>query len=855
MTSLITAKSLRSLAYILPIAAMLFITAIPSSHAGTARDKVIAVYIFRLAEHVQWQNASRKKHYQFHIIDDDVDVVSQLRNIAQTSKLHDKSFTVTHDAIGNIPDNAEVVFIAKGKSALYPKVFEQTAGKNILLISDNLMNDRITLIDLKENANHEISFRINRANILNRNLGLNPDIILLGGAEIDVARLYKEGLRNLQEQDQKMVEVQQSMASLKSQSQQLQTDLSQARQEEAQLARKLFQAEEMINRQNQQIAAEQRTLEQKKTEVNQLKSEIEKIQNDIANKNAIIVSADQQLMVLEKNIAQKTGILTQKNHEIALASELLEKQGAIIDYQKNLMLLVTLVGILAILLLVGTFRGYRNKKLANEQLKQNAIELNEAKKIAEQHTLAKSMFLSNMSHELRSPLNSIIGFAQLINENANTPAEILEQSRIIARSGNYLLALINDVLEIAKIESGKIEFYNEDVDFFALIRDVENMSRIAAEKKGLNIIMDFSSTCIGYVYTDAAKLRQIFINLINNAIKYTRSGGVAVRIRCGPLDESNQFRMYCEVEDSGIGIHADDLQKIFQPFEQVRDPGGNSDLLNQGTGLGLSICKQLIESMHGSISVESTLGVGSIFKFDVAIRRSHEEQAAHKAEAEKVSVRVKPGQRIIKALIVEDLSDNELYLRKILEESNCVILSATNGKDAVKLFNSWQPDIIFMDRRMPVMDGIEATQIIRQSPGGNAVKIIAVTASVFKEDQQKIMQHGFDDFIRKPYLINEIRDSLVKHMQLEFVYHVHEAQQKQLSETVIQHIEDLQKLPTETKVRLRKAIMALELEETLQIIASFEDVYPGLAVSMTKLVEMYDFVHLQEVVGSLVDSQ
>lgn len=808
---------------------------------SSSKANLSAVYIYKLAEHIQWQNSAQKNLYHFHLIDKDNQIEDQLRKISQIKKLHEKELKITRSTSDNIPNNVDLIFIAKNAIEKYSQIFSVTENTNTLLISDNLKNDRIALIDLQENSDQSISFRINKANILNRNLKLNPDIILLGGTEIDVAKLYKEGLQNLQSQNQLLNTLKQDVISHEVRGKQLKGDLEKTKSEELRLSQQLLDAGQKIHQQNSEIAKLQKQIGKERIELETLKSDTQKIREAIAQKNEIIRNSEEKYHQLKLDIQEKTKILKEKKQKILLANDQLEKQEATISYQQKLMFLLIIIGLLSILLLIITFIGYRNKKISNQLLEKNSIELAQAKIIAERHALAKSSFLSNMSHELRNPLNAIIGFSHLIYKNPATPANIKEHSSIIARSANHLLGLINDVLEMSKIESGKSELYQEDIDFCDMVRDVEGMSRILAEKKELDLIVELSPACSCFIRTDASKLRRIFINLINNAIKYTKEGVISVRIKCEPI-ENQEINLLCEVEDSGIGIAPEHLEKIFRPFEQVTKTTQRKDSI-PGTGLGLSISNELIKQMRGSISVESKQNVGSKFKFNVIVSQASCEMNPSHCNISKLSIGIKPGQKIIRALIVEDIGDNRAYLENVLHHSHCEVMLTGNGKEAIEAFKSHPFDIVFMDIRMPVMDGIEATKQIRQLPMGKDIKIIAITASAFKEDQEKIMLAGFNDFIRKPYLPEEIHNCLTKHLQLEFIYEgAGESDNREIKFDI--HTE-LKKLTLNERLGLKSAAMALDVEKTLDIIDIIKVQHPELADRLRIFVDNYDFARLR----------
>jgi PAS domain S-box-containing protein len=390
-------------------------------------------------------------------------------------------------------------------------------------------------------------------------------------------------------------------------------------------------------------------------------------------------------------------------------------------------------------------------------------QLIEAKEKAETANRAKSVFLANMSHELRTPLNAVLGFSQMMQKDAGLSENQKKNLEIINRSGEHLLRLINDVLEIAKIEAGKLQLEISTFDLHELVREVSDMMRLRAEKKGLLLDLDRSSDFPRYIRGDKARLRQILVNLVSNAVKFTEEGGVTLRVA---IKDNAQRHLLIEVEDTGPGISKEDRQRLFKPFEQL--PSGKTQ---NGTGLGLAIVRQFVELMNGDISVESAPGGGSRFRVDLLLEEAAEAEVVRLRDMHRGDVTgLASGQPVYRILIAEDQRDNQLLLTKLMTELSLEARVAENGEECVRIFEEWSPDLIWMDRRMPVMDGEEAARRIRQLPGGDKVKIVAVTASAFREEHKRILAAGMDGVVRKPYRFDEIYDSLARQLGLQFIY-------------------------------------------------------------------------------------
>jgi PAS domain S-box-containing protein len=483
-------------------------------------------------------------------------------------------------------------------------------------------------------------------------------------------------------------------------------------------------------------------------------------------------------------------------------------------------------------------------------------DLQQARREAEAASQAKGAFLANMSHELRTPLNAILGFTQLMDGDPNLTPGQQENLAIINHSGEHLLALINDVLEMSKIEAGRVTLQEKGFDLYDMLDSLEEMFRLRAGEKELILSVRRAEEVPRYVRSDEAKLRQVLSNLLGNAVKFTQEGSVALRVGVAGISPTPQYgaaTLHFEVEDTGPGIAPEELELVFDPFVQA----SAEQQPREGTGLGLSISRQYVRLMGGDLVVSSELGHGSFFSFDVQVGLAD----AAKVEAtwpRRQVLGLAPDQRApdggpYRLLIVEDRETNRQLLVKLLAglgppPLGFEVQEAVNGKEAVEMWERWEPHLIWMDMRMPIMDGHEATQRIKATPKGQETVIIALTATAFEEDREEILAEGCDDFVRKPFRKNEIFDMLAKHLGVRFIYEEEpgrtgavEAAGPDMRPGVAPPAEALSALPSGWRTELQQATMRADLNQMLNLIEQIRDQNPDLADALAHMALNFEY--------------
>jgi signal transduction histidine kinase/CheY-like chemotaxis protein len=499
---------------------------------------------------------------------------------------------------------------------------------------------------------------------------------------------------------------------------------------------------------------------------------------------------------------------------------------------------IVLVGLVAVgLLSIGVYWLTQQLQLSRAQLENYSHRLEQKAQEALAANHAKSAFLANMSHELRTPLSTILGFTQLMTRDRTLNGAQIENLAIISRSGEHLLTLINDVLSMSKIEAGRVTLDENNFNLYTLLDSLAEMFAIKAQAKGLELIFERSQDLPNYVCADEGKLRQVLINLLGNAIKFTATGRIILRasvIGDRPISTLDRQTLHFEVEDTGTGIDPSELEKLFKPFVQTQA----GQKFHQGTGLGLSISQQFARLMQGKIALKSTPGQGTIFSFDVLVRKVQRLEEVETILKPQRAICLAPDQPVYRILVVEDKYENRQLLVKFLTSFGFEVREAENGQVGIDIWQTWEPHLIWMDMRMPIMDGYEATRQIKASLLGQTTIIIALTASAFDEERALVLATGCDDFVCKPFLEAVILEKMTQYLGVRYLYEDSQPAVVERDNYALK-AESLLVMPPEWIEQLQQAALRTDEQQIFSLLQQIPQANAALADALTEAVNNF----------------
>ena len=731
-----------------------------------SRDELVSAYIYLLSKNISWSDDNTDK-FKIVIVSNNENLYSKFKNMSKNMHLKDKEIYVLHvDKIDNIDyKDTQLIFMTKDYINVVDEVYTTIGSRSILLISENYDNLENSMINLYEDKKYRINIEINLNNIQIHGLDINNKVLLSSASKVGVGKLYHSSIEAIKKQEKKFKKYTKLNNKLKNDLNSYASKIELLNKNIDQKVKEYNKTILDIKNKEYTILKKEELLKEKETYILKKEQKIKLLRKKLMKYKNILNEKIDSIKKQEKNLNKYSNILDEKLFEIKELDKKIkyqennirlneitrQKQEEEIAQQKTSLYLTAVIAGLLFLFLIYFYKNKLKYQKINAKLqvaKNDAIYANKS----------KSIFISKMSHELRTPLNAILGFSDLLLKNSNFKADDKKALKVIYSSGSFLLTLINDILNISSIESNKIVVQENVINIKNLLNDVILLVQNSAVAKSLKLEVKYNDD-ISCIKIDDKLIRQILINLITNSIKYSNNGTILVNVKI------KKTFLYISVSDEGIGISHDDLKYIFEPFKQVGDT-----TLATGSGLGLAIVKQFVDTMDGKISVKSTIDKGTVFKIKIPYQECQGDdflQVDSKLNTMEVLGVTKDSENI-KILIVEDKENNILLLKSILNILNFNIYVARNGEEAIEKYKEFLPDLIFMDKRMPKMDGNKAIEIIRNLEYSKNVKIVMLSANAFSKESSKYI--SADEFILKPYKADEIYQIISKYFNIEYIY-------------------------------------------------------------------------------------
>lgn len=580
--------------------------------AQSNKNQVLVAYINNFAKYTEWPNETQLDQFRIAVITQNENLKTEFKNYAKDRTVKGKPLLIDFISSEKLAGNYQMVIVLKKELYAIDKILQFVKGKPILLVTEEFNDKRKLMINLFQTSDDKLEFEINKANVIIQGLKIDPEILLAGGTEIDVATLYRESQRDLQNLQNSIITMEDSLQELR---QKVDQSLILIQKQENELT--IY--DKLLDKKSAEIDSIQKVFLKQKKHLESQKYSIEHKNNILNNQGSKISDQWKELNTQNDMLRLKQNEIEYLNREIDSKNKVLGSQSEQITRQKRILIFIVSISILIVVLIITVFISYRNNKAKgrlliqkNHEIADKLIEVEQLNAKLKRSDQYKSIFLASMSHELRTPLNSIIGYTGIILMGMTGDLNEEQQKQLlkVKNNANHLLSLINDILDISKIEAGKVELSVEEFKLADVTDEVIEALRPLAQEKNIDLLSNVNKYLL--VNTDKRRLKQVVLNIISNAVKYSEKGSIDVF-----TEYINEFRFRLTVIDTGIGISEEEMARLFQPFQQIDT---SLTRKNSGTGLGLYLCRKLMSLLGGHIDVRSTLGEGSKFFIEMPIK-------------------------------------------------------------------------------------------------------------------------------------------------------------------------------------------------------------------------------------------
>ena len=810
-------------------------------------QKLISSYLYNFAKYTQWPENSQKQYFEIYLVSSDKKLFLFMKNLVEGKKVHNKEIKVSIGSFRDVPHSTSMVYIDKSFENAYKTIYTYFEGQDVLLITNSYENKRLVMINLYYTPADTLAFEVNKENITNQNLNINPQMILLGGTELDVAKLYKEVKESLLKKEQELQHQLKKAKNLGKEirsSKEMNMELSKSIDEKN---KKIEETSEQISKLDLQMLRLQSSIEQmdkKSKEAEHSFALLLKEQEDVLRKDKRLKEEHKiDLRLVKSNLDAKVKEIQDKEERLMLLDEQMkEKEDALvtagvqikdqtetIDTQKDFLFLLLLATALFLALVLVIFRTLRLKNEANIQLQTTQKALESQVQQTQKANASKTKFLAHMSHELRTPLNAVLGYSQILQKDKSLSHKHQKTLSTINSSGEHLLSLINDVLEVSKIETGHVELDLIAFDLYVFLDDMLNMFAPRIKEEGLSFELIKDQKLPQFIYADIGKIRQIFINILGNCVKFTSVGGIVLNV------SHKKNELLVQIQDSGVGIEEDEVDKLFKPFEQTL----SGKLGGGGAGLGLSIVLEYIELMKGSIKVKSEPGIGTSFYFNIPFKNSNISEVTSCEYKEILSLKDKD--KAIELLIADDNEVNLNLLEEVLTRVGYKVTTSCDGLEALELFKLNEYKAVLLDIDMPKMNGYEALKEMKDLDKEHTIPIMAVTASIFGVNHKDVIDKGFDALVLKPFKDYELYETLATLLGISYVY------EEAAKEDEVHEI-SLSAINPELMKTLLEEVVKMKIASVKDILKNIECDHPLEAKYMQDLADDFKYDELQKII-------